>query len=256
MQTIFSKIEELRSEGKKAALCVVISTAGSTPRKIGAKMLVLEDGSIYGTIGGGSVEKDVMEHAVESLKNENPIVKKYKLEEDLKMQCGGSMEVYIEPLNVMKKLYVFGAGHIGKAVSKLALDLEFNITVFDTREGIFNDIEFKGCKCICKDYYKAIEEALFDENTFVVIVTPKHEFDEEILKRVVVKPHAYVGMIGSKRKVEIIKKNLSAEKIIPQKEIDRIDMPVGIPFAAETPNEIAISIVAKLIDVRNTLLKA
>lgn len=256
MQTIYSKIEELRSEGKKAALCIVISTSGSTPRKTGAKMIVLEDKSIYGTIGGGRVEHDVACHALEVMHNGNPLKKSYQLEEDLKMHCGGSMEVYIEPLNIMKKLYVFGAGHVGKAVVKFAKELEFNITAFDMREGIFNDKIFEGCNCISKDYYKAIKETVFDENTFIVIVTPKHENDEEILKRVSVKPHAYVGMIGSKRKVELIKKNLLKEKILSQKEIEKIDMPIGIPFAAETPQEIAISIVAKLIDVRNTLFKA
>lgn len=253
MQTIYSKIEELKSEGKKAALCIVISTSGSTPRKTGAKMIVLEDKSIYGTIGGGGVENEVACNALEVIRDGQPIKKSYRLEEDLKMQCGGSMEVYIEPLNILKKLYVFGAGHIGKAVVRFAKELEFSITVFDTREGIYNDSAFEGCNCICNDYYKAIKETAFDENTFVVIVTPKHEFDEEILKRVVVKPHAYVGMIGSKRKVEVIRKNLLKEKILSQNEIEKINMPIGIPFAAETPNEIAISIVAKLIDVRNTL---
>lgn len=233
----------------------MISTSGSTPRKNGAKMIVLEDKSIYGTIGGGSVENDVVLHALDVIRDGQPIKKSYQLEEDLKMHCGGSMEVYIEPLNVLKKLYIFGAGHIGKAVAKFANELEFNITVFDSREGIFNNKEFEGCKCICNDYFKAIDETVFDENTFIVIVTPKHEYDEEILKRVVMKPHAYVGMIGSKRKVDIVKKKLLEEKNLSPKEIEKIDMPIGIPFAAETPQEIAISIVAKLIDVRNTSLK-
>jgi xanthine dehydrogenase accessory factor len=256
MQTVYSKIEELRSEGKKAALCIVISTSGSTPRKTGAKMIVLEDKSIYGTIGGGSIEKDVIDHATEIMNQGQSVVRSYKLEEDLKMKCGGTMEVYIEPLNVLKKLYIFGGGHIGKALVKFAKDIEFNITVFDSRKGIFDSNDFDGCKCICNDYVKAIEENTFDENTFIVIVTPKHEFDEIVLKHVVVKPHAYVGMIGSRRKVEIVKKNLLAEKVLPAKEIEKIDMPIGIKFAAETPQEIAISIIAKLIDVRNTSLKA
>lgn len=255
MQTIYSKIEELRNLGKKAALCIVVSTSGSTPRKTGAKMIVLEDKIIFGTIGGGSIEKDVIDNAVEIIKEGKPVIKSYKLEEDLKMKCGGSMEVYIEPLNVFKKLYIFGAGHIGKAVVKFAKDLEFNITVFDSRKGIFDSNDFDGCKCICNDYVKAIEENTFDENTFIVIVTPKHEFDETVLKNVAVKPHAYVGMIGSKRKVEIVKKNLLADKILSANEIEKIDMPIGIPLAAETPQEIAVSIVAKLIDVRNTFFK-
>ncbi|MFH0865743.1 MAG: XdhC family protein [Bacteroidota bacterium] len=256
MNTIYSKIEELRNDGKGSALCIVISTSGSTPRKTGAKMIVLEDKTIFGTIGGGSIEKDVIDHAADIIKEGKPVIKSYQLEEDLKMKCGGSMEVYIEPLNVFKKLYIFGAGHIGKAVVKYAKELEFNITVFDTRKGIFDQNDFNGCKCVCNDYFKAIDETVFDENTFIVIVTPKHEYDEGILRRVAVKPHAYVGMIGSKRKVEVVKKNLLDEKILSLKEIEKIDMPMGIKFAAETPQEIAISIVAKLIDVRNSSLKA
>ena len=255
-QTIYSKIEDLRSVGKKAALCIVISTSGSTPRKIGAKMLVFEDATIFETIGGGSIEKDVIDHAVEVIKDGIPLIKKYKLEEDLKMKCGGSMDVYIEPLNIFKKLFIFGAGHIGKAVAKFARELEFDVTLFDSREGIFNSNEFDGYKCICNEYRKAIDDAAFDKDTFVVIVTPKHEFDETVLKKVVLKHHAYVGMIGSTRKVGIIKKNLLDEKIISQEEIEKINSPIGIPFNAETPNEIAVSIVAKLIDVRNNLLKA
>jgi len=255
-QTIFEKIEELRRQGKKAALCIVTSTSGSTPRKTGAKMIVLEDKTIFETIGGGSIERDVIDHVIEAINEGNPIIKRYKLEEDLKMNCGGSMEIYIEPLNVFKKLYIYGAGHIGKAVAKFARELEFDITLFDSREGIFNSNEFEGYKCINNDYLEAINETVFDENTFIVIVTPKHEFDEVVLKKVAVKPHAYIGMIGSVRKVGIVKKNLLDEKIISQEEIEKINMPIGIPFAAETPNEIAVSIVAKLIDVRNSLLKA
>ena len=255
-QTIYSKIEELRNQGKKAALCIVTTTSGSTPRKTSAKMLVFEDKTIFETIGGGSIEKDVIDQAIDVIKQGTPVLKSYKLEEDLKMKCGGSMQVYIEPLNIFKKLFIFGAGHVGKAVAMFARELEFDITLFDSREGIFNNSEFDGYKCICTDYLKAIEDTQFDENTFVVIVTPKHEYDEVVLRKVLTKPHAYIGMIGSARKVEIIKKNLLDEKIISQEEIEKINMPIGIPFNAETPNEIAVSIVAKLIDVRNNLLKA
>jgi xanthine dehydrogenase accessory factor len=255
MQTIYKKIEELRNEGKKLALCIVTSTSGSTPGKAGAKMIVLEDKTIFGTIGGGSIEKDVIDLAVKTIENGGPQIKRYRLEEDLKMNCGGSMEVYIEPLNIYKKLYIFGAGHVGKAVARFARELEFDITLFDSRVGIFNSGEFEGYKCICEDYFKAIKKTVFDENTFIVIVTPKHEYDEAVLREVVTRPHAYVGMIGSKTKVEMIRKDFSKEKFLSKEKIAEINMPIGIPFASVTPNEIAVSIVAKLIDVRNTMIK-
>lgn len=251
MDTIYSKIIELRNQAKKAAFCIVVSTSGSTPRKTGAKMIVLEDKTIFGTIGGGSIEKDVIDHAAEIINGGIPVLKKYKLEEDLNMKCGGSMEVYVEPLNAYKKLFIFGAGHIGKALVKFAKELEFDISVFDSRNGIFDDHDFDGCKCYCGDYTEIIEEAFFDENTFCVIVTPKHEFDEKVLKLVAVKKHAYVGMIGSRRKVEVVRKNLIEEKILSNEEIDSIDMPIGLKMAAQTPQEIAVSIIAKIIDERN-----
>ncbi len=252
MQSIFSKIEELKSEQQSAALCIVIDTKGSTPRKHGAKMIVFTDGSIYGTIGGGSVEKEVSEKAVMLIKTGKPEKCTFSLEKDLGMHCGGYMEVYIEPVIPLKKLYIFGAGHIGRAVAKFAAELNFAITLFDAREGIFLDNEFSAYTSVNMDYFKAIDNAVFDENTFSVIVTPKHSFDEEILAKIGKKPHAYIGMIGSANKVELLKKRFIKEKILTKIELDKIDMPIGIKFAVETPQEIAVSIIAKLIDVRNT----
>lgn len=255
MQSIYSKVEEIRNEHYGAAICIVIETSGSTPRKTGAKMIVYSDGSIYGSIGGGSVEKEVAIKALELIKTGKPTKCSFSLEKDLGMQCGGGMEVYIEPVNPSQKLFIFGAGHIGRAVAKLAKDLDFTTTLFDPRENIFNEKEFESYTCINKDYFKAIEETLFDENTYCVIVTPKHSFDEDILEKIAKKPHAYLGMIGSKRKVDLLKKRFEEEKILTADELKNIDMPIGIKFAAETPQEIAVSIVAKLIDVRNTLKK-
>lgn len=255
MESIYQKIEELQKRNGTGALCVVISTSGSTPGKTGAKMIVYSDGSIFGTIGGGSVEKEVTEKALELMKSGKPEKFSFCLEEDFAMHCGGNAEVYIEPIMPLHKLYIFGAGHIGRAVMKFAKELDFMITVFDSRENIFSDDEFKSCNCINDDYLNAIENSVFDDNTFCVIVTPKHSYDEEILIKLSKMPHAYLGMIGSDRKVAILKRKLLDEKIISMEEIEKIDMPIGIKFVAETPAEIAISIVAKLVDVKNTLIQ-
>jgi xanthine dehydrogenase accessory factor len=255
MQSIFLKAEDLKIEQQSAALCIVIETKGSTPRKQGAKMIVFADGSIYGTIGGGSVEKEVAEKAVILIKTGKPEKCTFSLEKDLGMHCGGYMEVYIEPIIPLKKLFIFGAGHIGRALAKFAKELDFAITLFDPRENIFLDKEFSYYTCINEDYFKAIDKAVFDENTFCIIVTPKHSFDEDILAKIAKKQNAYIGMIGSTRKVELLKKRFIEEKILTKKELDKIDMPIGIKFAAETPQEIAISIIAKIIDVRNSANK-
>jgi xanthine dehydrogenase accessory factor len=135
-----------------------------------------------------------------------------------------------------------------------AAELGFSVTLFDPREEIFREEIFRKFTCINKDYFEGIREADFNDNTYIVIVTPKHSYDEEILAAVAHRPHAYLGMIGSNRKVELLKKRFVEEKILTRDELEKIDMPVGIKFRAETPQEIAVSILAKLIDVRNTTL--
>ncbi len=252
MQQIFAKTEEIIQSQQPAALCIVIETHGSTPRKQGAKMIVYADGSIFGSIGGGTVENEVAQMAKKLIPEGKPAKVTFNLDIDLGMHCGGSMEVYIEPLNPLQKLFIFGAGHIGKSLAGFARDLDFSVTLFDPREEIFTDKAFTGFNCINKDYFQAIGEAVFDDNTFVVIVTPKHVYDEEIVALVARKPHAYLGMIGSIRKVELLKKRFLEEHLLSPEELEKIDMPIGIKFNVQTPQEIAISILAKLIDIRNS----
>lgn len=252
MEQIFGKIEEIINGQKPAALCIVIETHGSTPRKTGAKMIVFADGTIMGSIGGGSIENEVVTKAIEIIPAGKPAKVAFDLEQDLNMHCGGEMEVYIEPLNPKQKLFIFGAGHIGKSLAQFARELNFSVTLFDPREEIFKDPAFSGFTIINRDYFLAIGDAAFDANTFIVVVTPRHIFDEEILAVVAKKPHAYLGMIGSSRKVETLKKRFLEEKILTPEELGKIDMPIGIKFKADTPQEIAISILAKLIDVRNS----
>jgi xanthine dehydrogenase accessory factor len=255
MHQFFEKADEIIKGSKPAALCVVTETKGSTPRKAGSKMLVYADGSIFGSIGGGSVEKQVAIIAQKLIGTKTPEKHAFNLEDDLGMHCGGYMEVYIEPINPMHKLFIFGAGHIGRALARYARDFGFSVTIFDSREKIFDQPEMQEFTCINTDYFEAISEASFDENTFIVIVTPKHSYDEEILAKVAFKKHVYLGMIGSSRKVELARKRFLDEQILTEKQLDAIDMPIGIRFNAETPEEIAISILAKLIDVKNVMAK-
>jgi len=254
MQQIFTKAGEIILGQQAAALCIVIDTRGSTPRKQGAKMIVYSNGDIVGTVGGGSIEKEVVQMALKLIGSGKPAKVSFNLDTDLGMHCGGMMEVYIEPLTPMQKLFIFGAGHIGKSLAVFARNLEFSVTLFDPREEMFRDEVLAGFSFFNKDYFQAIEEAVFDDNTYIVIVTPKHVFDEDILSVVARKPHAYLGMIGSRRKVDLLKKRFLEEKILSNEELENIDMPLGIKFKVETPQEIAISILAKLIDVRNSSL--
>ncbi len=256
MQVIFNELKSVIEQGIPAVLCIVTATTGSTPRKAGSKMLVYSDGSVKGTIGGGSIEFQAIKDALGIITTGTPQSKKFHLEDDLKMQCGGTMEVYFEPIGVLPKLYIFGGGHIGKALSGYATGLGFRPFVFDQREGIFESWKIPGVETRNGDFRQIIDSLAFDTNTYIVIVTHQHEFDEKVLFACAPREYAYLGMIGSRRKVGEIRKKALAENIVSESLIEKIDMPIGIPFAAETPAEIAISIVAKMIDVKNTLKKS
>ncbi|MFH1118885.1 MAG: XdhC family protein [Bacteroidota bacterium] len=252
-------IDDLISIEKKqipAVLCIVTATAGSTPRKAGSKMIVYQDGSSKGTIGGGSIEYQVIKEASALISGGGNIqVKKFKLLEDLSMQCGGSMEIYFEPIACLPKLYIFGGGHIGKALAGYATGLGFHPVVIDPRQGIFDDWVLTGGELLYGDYLEMAGTLEFNDNTYAVIVTHQHESDEKLLHFCALKEFAYLGMIGSRRKVGEIRKRAIEEGKLTPDILSGVDMPIGIPFAAETPAEIAISIIAKVIDVKNTRKK-
>ena len=258
MQDIYNDLKKLIEQEIPAVLCLVTNTSGSTPRKAGSKMLVLGDGSIKGTIGGGSVEFQVIQDALKLLTTGEPMVKTYHLEDDLQMHCGGTMQVYFEGIGCSPKLYIFGGGHIGKALAGYAYGLGFSPTVFDQRNGIFDswELDLPGIETRIGNYLQIIEKTIFDKNSYIVIVTPKHEFDETILLACAPCEYAYLGMIGSKRKVAEIRNKALENNVLTAEILSKIDMPIGLPFAAETPAEIAISIAAKMIDVKKTLKKS
>lgn len=250
MHSVFQKVEEARNSCTPAALCIVTGTTGSTPRKAGSKMIVYADGSIYGTIGGGGIEKEIIAQAVKVISDGNAIHMDFQLEKDLGMHCGGKMGVFIEPVCTSRKLFIFGAGHIGKALAKFAFDLDFSVHVIDPRPEMFDE-SFKNCGQIVQDFVPAASSIESDASSFIVIVTPKHVFDEDVVAAVARKPHAYLGMIGSSRKVALLRKRFLEENILTEAELDAVDMPIGLKIGAETPAEIAISILSKMIAVRN-----
>ena len=251
MNHIYPKIIEIENSNTKAALCTIIATKGSAPRKTGSKMIVYQNGKITGTIGGGALEKKVIEQALSSIKNNTAQLVTHNLVSELAMCCGGTVELFIEPIMNKKKLYIFGAGHIGKSLAKFAVELDFIVTLIDERYEAFDDLDIPDSTFIKDHHATAIEHLIFDEHTFAVILTHNHQYDREILALTSMKPHQYIGMIGSERKVEIAKKNMIASKIMDSEKIATIDMPIGLDIEAITPQEIAISILAKLIDVRN-----
>jgi len=253
LKEILAKLDEISKAGKRAALCIVTRTSGSTPRKAGSKMLVIEDGQIVGTIGGGSIEKRVIEEALLLCKKSQPEILSFNLEDDLAMQCGGTMEVYVEPVVPQSGLVIFGAGHVGSALGKYASDFGFRVIFVDERSEFAEKMQQLGFEVINGDFAAEAKKFESDSNTYFVVVTPKHAYDQEVTSILAKKEFAYLGMIGSKRKVAEAKRFYLDNKILTQAEIEKIDMPIGVPFNAQTPEEIAISILAKLIDVKNTM---
>jgi xanthine dehydrogenase accessory factor len=253
MQDIYQKIAGSQRKGLEVALCIITNTKGSTPRQAGAKMLVYADGKIYGTIGGGDLEKNVTKNALAVLESKTAATFKHDLLHEHNMCCGGSVEVYIEPVLKKNKLYIFGAGHTGHALAKSAVNLNFEVVVIDDRKEYIDEIKEEGINKLNLHYEQALPLLPFDESTFITIMTYSHPYDRDILAYCLNKPFAYLGMIGSRRKVEMTKKMFAQAGIGTLEELEKIDMPMGLDIGAETPEEIAISILAKLVAVRKRI---
>ncbi len=255
MTDIYAKLAEIKRTGKNAVLCILTGTRGSTPRKAGSKMIVMADGKTYGTVGGGEVEQKVTAMALEMCGQSSPKFVKINLEEEADMQCGGSVDVYFEPVTNSDRVVIIGVGHVGGVVADFAKMLDFSVTLIDPRENLLDRFENKGFDLVREDFVPAAQNFESDENTYFVITTPKHDFDQELTAICAKKPHRYVGMMASKRKVALAVKHYLANKILTQAEINKIDMPIGLAINAETPEEIAVSIVAKLVQVRRSVAK-
>lgn len=214
-------------------------------------MLVLQDASIHGTIGGGNLEKKVIENALKVIRENKPQLFHHELLRQHGMCCGGTVDIFIEPVMPNKKLYIFGAGHVGKAIARHALGLDFDIFVIDDRENELKNFDLEGVDKLPVSFDEIIKKLRFDESTYIVIVTYEHETDRKILAHCIRQERAYLGMIGSKRKVEVTRKMFISGGIATADELDEVDMPMGYNIYAQGPDEIAISILAKIIEVKN-----
>ncbi len=248
---ILTKLQEFIAAGKAAALCTIIETSGSTPRKAGSKMIVTAEGKTIGSVGGGLLEKIVIKDAIDCISSGKTELKSYSSGNEDENRVYGQAKVFIEPLPTSKKLYIFGAGHVGQAVASLAKNYGFDINLIDHRLELMNLINIEGVKQLRMDYLQAINELPFDEDTYIIVTTHSHESDEKVTYACTQKPHIYLGMIGSRKKVEQAKQAFTA-KGLGDDLIEKIDMPIGMPMNCETPDEIAISILAKLIHIKNS----
>jgi len=254
MTDIYQELARIRTEGEEAALVTVISASGSTPREEGAKMLVRVDGSILGSIGGGSVEKRVIKEAITVIRRGRPQRLEYRLKEgeEVGMICGGDVEVFIEPILSVPTLYIFGGGHIALYLAKMGKLAGFKIGVIDDRDEFASPQRFPEAELtMVEDFAKAFQNLKIDKSSYIVIVTHGHMGDEVVLEGALATGAKYIGMIGSKTKNRVIFSHLLA-KGIPQEQLDRVHAPIGLEIYSQTPEEIAVSILAEVIKVRRS----
>jgi xanthine dehydrogenase accessory factor len=253
---IYEEIVKLQRGGRRGAVATIVNARGSIPSFQSAKMLVRDDGSIAGTIGGGCVEAEVWQAAREVIGSEKSRTLSFDLNQDPKydtgLVCGGTLEIFIEPVLPMPLLYVFGAGHVAIELFKAARNAGFECIVADDREAYANAERFPNAlQVIAKDYDQALAELAPNESSYIVIATRGHRDDMRILRWAVQTQARYVGMVGSKRKAITIFRELTREGLSPAL-FDRVHSPVGLDIGAITPEEIAVSIVAELIAVRRS----
>jgi len=251
---IYEQIVDLRRQGRRGAVATIINVRGSIPSFRTAKMLVRDDGSIAGTIGGGCVEADVWQAAREVMESEKPRTLTFDLNQDPSsdtgLVCGGTLEVFIEPILPPALLYIFGAGHVALSLCDTAARAGFDVIVADDRSSYASKERFPAASEVhALDFDAAMQKLDPNETSSIVIVTRGHRDDMRILRWAVQTRTRYVGMIGSKRKVIKIFETLREEGI-PAHLFDRVHAPIGLDIGAVTPEEIAIAITAELIAVR------
>ncbi len=251
---IYEQIVNLRKQGRRGAVATIVNVRGSIPSFETAKMLVRDDGSIVGTVGGGCVEAEVWQAAREVMESEKPRTLTFNLNQNPKydtgLVCGGTLDIFIEPVLPPASLYIFGAGHVAFSLYRTATNAGFDVSVIDDRESYANRERFPEAKeVIAEDYEQAMARLSPKEISYIVIVTRGHRDDMRVLRWAVQTQARYIGMIGSKRKTITIFRELVKEGI-PESLFERVHAPVGLDIGAITPEEIAVAITAELIATR------
>jgi xanthine dehydrogenase accessory factor len=248
---LYEEIVRLKKLGRPSALATIVECKGSSPQKQGAKMLVREDGSTLGTLGGGCVEADVVRYGLRAMRDRRPRTLPFELiEEEGGLVCGGTILVYLEPVLPEPHLMILGAGHVGKMLAKLAGFTGFRVTVIDDREEYANRKNIpEATDLLVRDFERPFEGLMVEKDTFIVVATRGHNHDLDALKAALETPAAYVGLLGSRRKRSLLFKAL-AEAGFSREDLERVIIPVGLEIGSTTPEEIAVSIMAQIIEKR------
>ena len=250
---IYEEIVRVRFEGGKAALATIVRRQGSTPRRDFAKMLISEDGSTVGSVGGGQTEAEVLKEAERVMETGQASLLKYQLtQKDAEAEglaCGGTVEIFVEPILPDPKLILMGAGHIGQTVAQVAHRVGFNVAVVDDRESFANRERFPQAEeLVVAAFEEGFDAITVSQTSFILIATRGHGYDQVVLEQALQTPAGYIGMVGSRRKTQIIVQKL-LEKGISPRALSRLYAPIGIEIGSETPEEIAVSVVAALIAI-------
>lgn len=247
---LYEEMVLLSRSGASFALAIVIEHSGSSPRKAGAKMLMRPDGSILGSVGGGRVETETIQAAKQALTEGIPRTLAFVLTEEHGFVCGGTMTVYVEPHGIAPRLVMFGAGHVGKATAALAKGCGFRVTVVDERQEFANHQAIPSAdELLCCSVNEAFVRLELDEKSYVVIATPGHLYDFDAVRGALKTAAGFIGLVGSRRKREALMQTLATAGFTEEEQA-RVITPVGVEIKAETPEEIAVSIVGQLIEQR------
>jgi xanthine dehydrogenase accessory factor len=254
-QEVFGALAEALERGEEVALVTIIASTGSTPQRVGAKMLVYADGRTVGTIGGGCYENDAFWKAREAIKARRPVSVKFELTDDIAEEsgliCGGQMEVFIEPVEPAPDVYIFGAGHVGYFLARMAHDTGFRVHIIDDREKFASADRFPaGVDVVVDDMPTWLQTHALPPTAYAVIVTRGHKHDIDALRALAPATLRYVGLIGSRAKVKRIFDALRQEGAAAE-ALARVHAPIGLDIGAITPQEIAVSILAELIAVKH-----
>lgn len=251
---VLDNISQTIKLNKKAALATITRVEGSTPRKEGSMMGIVEDGRIFGTIGGGKLEAEVIEQAKKCMLRGESKTFHFKLTDEvgsLHMQCGGEADVFIKIFNPYEKLYIVGGGHVALKLYELGKLIGFYTVIIEDREEFCNFDRFpKADELKVGNIEEILVESSLDENSYIVIVTRGHKYDEIALKAVIESNASYIGMIGSKNKTKYIMDNLKSQGVTGEK-LDKVYAPIGINIGGETPEEIAFSIMSEILLIKN-----
>lgn len=248
---IYEEVLRLKRLGRTSAIATIVECRGSSPQKQGAKMLVRDDGSIMGTLGGGCLEADIVQAAIMTLQDGNPLTLAFELtEREGGLVCGGTVLVYIEPVMLEPHLVILGAGHVGKTLSKLARFTGFRVTVVDDRVEFANRENIPDATdLLVVEFSRAFEQVTVGKDASIVVATRGHNHDLDAIKAALRTPAQYLGLLGSKRKKGLLFNALRESGFSPD-DIARVVIPAGLPIGSITPEEIAVSIMGQIIQMR------